>query len=285
MKNWLKDKVVLITGASSGIGKEIAKLLILNYNCTILGVARNEDRLKAFKDSLEDKQNKFLYTTADVSKEEDWNKIYDFAKDKNCTILINNAGTMLPFSSADKVSSEQAKKLFDTNFFSVTYGYKTFCNDFRKNKDCAIINISSVSAVASLPGTSYYSASKSALTAFSKITASEERKNFFIATYLPGTTQTNLFSSKDNSKPVVDEKAEKLLNKISSTSEKMAKKIVKAMAKKKKYKVFGFDAKLLKFFNKLMPIKSSDIYLKVYKKSKLSCFEDVFTDNLENKGK
>lgn len=283
MKNWLYNNIVLVTGASSGIGGEISRVLINKYNCTVLGVARNEEKLKNFAASLQQNSNKFEYICADVSKEENWQKIFDFAKAKNCSILINNAGTMLPFESADKTSVEQIKRVFDTNFFSAVYAHKTFCKYFRQKGNCGLINIASVSAVCSLPGASYYSASKSALTTFSKIVASEERKNFFVGTYLPGTTQTNLFTTKDNAKPVVDEKAGKMLEKISMPAEKMAKKIVKCIAKKKKYKVLGFDAKLLKFANNLMPIKSSDLYLKIYKKTKLDCFKNVYSSTEETK--
>ena len=276
MKNWLYNKVVIVTGASSGIGKEITKILISKYNCKVIGVARNENKLKDFQSSLEEKnKNNFEYCLADVSVKEDWQKIYNFVKNKNCSLLINNAGTMLPFQKADKVEDKEIERIFNTNFFSCVNGYKTFCNEFRKNKNCGIVNIASVSAVCSLPGASYYSASKSALTSFSKIVSSEEYKNFFIGTYLPGTTKTNLFKNKDNSKPVLDDKTEKIMDKFSTSSQKMAKKIVNNIAKKKRYKIIGFDAKLLKFLNSLAPVKSSDLYLKIYKKSKLDSFKDT----------
>ena len=67
MKNWLKDKSVIVTGASSGIGKDITKLLISKYNCFVIGVARNIDRLEDLKNSLGESANKFDYISADVS--------------------------------------------------------------------------------------------------------------------------------------------------------------------------------------------------------------------------
>ena len=276
MKSWLKDKVIIVTGASSGIGKDISKILINKYNAFVIGVARREEKLKEFKNSLCEKQNNFEYVVADVSKEEDWQKIYNFAKDKNVEMLINNAGTMPPILPADKIDLQLVERVFKTNFYSSYLGYKTFCKDFRKSKNCGIINICSIASICSIPGQSIYSASKSAQASFSKIISSEEKGKIFVGTYLPGCTKTNLFYSKDNSVPVLDEKTQKLADKIFMESEKMAKKIVNAINKKKRYKKFGFDATLLKFLNSVAPNKSADLYLKLFKKLKLDCFNGLF---------
>ena len=276
MKSWLENSSIIITGASSGIGKELAKLLIKKYSCYVLGVGRNEKNLKTFKEELGENSEKFEYIAKDVSSFESWTDIFEKAKSKSCKILINNAGIMHPFMRADRIDVETTEKIFKTNFFSVLYGYKTFCNYFRDKKDCAIINIASASALCAIPGESIYSASKSAVTTFSRIISSEEHKNLFIATYLPGFTNTNLFSSKNNKKPIFDDDALKVINKIAMKPEKLANKIVKCILKRKRFKKFGLDARVLKFLNSLAPTKSSDLYLKVFKKSKFKCFEDIF---------
>ena len=155
-------------------------------------------------------------------------------------------------------------------------GISYLCDFFRNEKDCGIINITSASALCAIPGESVYSASKSAATTFSKIVSSEEHKRLFVATYLPGFTKTNLFSSKDNTKPVFDEDATKVINKIALEPSKLARKIIRCMNKRKRYKKFGVDAGLLKILNSLAPTKSSDLYLKIFKKSNFKCFEDIF---------
>lgn len=273
MKSWLKDKTIIVTGASSGIGKAITKLLINKFNANVIGIARREEKLKELKNNF---GIKFDYVVADVSKKEDWQKIFENTKDKNVKLLINNAGTMHPFMSACKIEEEVVEKIFKTNFYSSYYGYKTFCEYFKHQKDCGIVNICSASAICSIPGESIYSASKSAQVAFSKIISSEEKGKIFIGTYLPGSTNTNLFINNDNSKPILDEKTKRLANKIFMPCEKMARKIVKAINKRKRYKKFGLDASLLKFLNSVAPNKSSDLYLKLFKKTKLECFKDLF---------
>jgi len=276
MKTWLKDKAVVVTGASSGIGAEIVKLLTNKYNCTVLGVARNEDKLNNFKNSLGEKCNNFYICVGDVSKKESWDRILEQAKQLNCQILINNAGTMLNFKKALNTTEEEVSRVFKTNFMSTYYGFTTFCEYLKSVQNGAIVNVCSASAICSIPGQSVYSASKSAQVAFSKIASCEERKNLFIATYLPGFTRTSLFTTKDNSKPIFDEKALKLVNKFSMPSDKMARKIVKSLKRKKRYKVFGKDAKLLKTLNGLAPVKSSDFYYNLFKKVNLDSFSDLF---------
>ena len=176
MKSWLENSSVVITGASSGIGKELAKLLIKKYSCFVLGVGRSEEKLKTFKKELGEHVDKFDYIVKDVSKFESWADIFEKAKLNDCSILINNAGIMHPFMRADKIDIETTDKIFKTNFFASVYGYNAFCAYFRDKKDCAIINITSASALCAIPGESIYSASKSAITTFSKIISSEEHK-------------------------------------------------------------------------------------------------------------
>jgi len=272
MKNWLYNKIVLITGASSGIGKEIMKLLINKYNCFVLGVARNKERLKDIKKDFKDN---FEYITGDVSVEEDWKKIFEFAKQFECDILINNAGTMPPFMSFDKIGYDNIEKIFRTNYYSIVYSSRLFLDYLFKNNG-AIINITSSSAIGSIPGQSIYSASKSAAVAYSKIISTELNKKIFVATYLPGFTKTNLFSSKDNIKPIFDKRSAKFIDKFCMKPEKMAQKIVRSMAHKKKYKIFGKDAKLMKFLNEVAPVKSSILYYKIFRKTHFDCFEEIF---------
>ncbi|MBQ3047638.1 MAG: SDR family NAD(P)-dependent oxidoreductase [Clostridia bacterium] len=291
MKNWLKNNRIVITGASSGIGKELTKIFITKYNCFVLGVARDPSKLEDLKKQLQSikiRSNKkdveikdysvnFDYISADVSKEKDWENIFNKAQQLDCNILINNAGTMLPFLKAENILEEDIKRIFDTNFYSVVRGCKTFCDYFKnKNQSCGIINITSVAAVCSMPGQSAYSASKSAATSYSKIMASELNNKVFVATYLPGFTKTNLFYNKDNKTPIFEEKLLKILNIISMPADKLAKKIVKKIAQKKRYKVFGFDSKIYRFLNFIAPSKSTDLYLKIFKKTKSKSFEDLF---------
>ena len=167
------------------------------------------------------------------------------------------------------------ERIFNVNFFSCVNAFNSFKDYFSLKGNCAIINISSLSAVCSIPGQSIYSASKSALTSYSKIITAENKDKIFIATYLPGFTRTNLFNSKDNEISIFDKKSLRIINKIGSSPEKVAKKIAKSIKNKRKYKVFGLDSFLLKKLSKVMPIKSSEMVLKIFKIANFECFKDI----------
>lgn len=282
--NWLYNKRVLITGASSGIGKEITKLLINKYNCQVLGVNRSEDKLAAFKQELAEKQDKFDYYPMDASKLDNWQQLYKHLVDNkyDIDILINNAGMMHPFMRFDKLEYEQIDKVFDINFYSAVYSTKTFLPMLLKSNHGAIINISSASALCNIPGVSIYSASKSALRAFSETISYEYRKKLYISTIMPGFAKTNLFYSKDNSKQIVDQKDDNLISKFCMPVDKMARKIVGKIKRKRRRAVVGIDAKFVNFMHKLMPQTTTKLVGGVFKATKLATFKDIF-DNKENK--
>lgn len=282
MKNYLYDSNVIITGSSSGFGLELTKILIEKYNCNVLGIARREEKLIKQKTALKEFSHHFSYLVADVSKLEDWRKLREYLADKNYNIIINNAGTMLPFLRAQDISIEDIKRVFDTNFFSTVFCINILHDYFLKQKNPAIINISSAASVFSVPGQSAYTASKSALSAYSKILHSENKK-IFVGTYLPGFTLTNIFTQSDFDKKVFDEKSIKIVKHFCTPLNKMANKIVRNIERKRAYKVIGKDAKLLRFLGKIAPVRSSKILNWLFNHVNISCFEDFNAKGKEHK--
>lgn len=273
MKNWLYGSNVVLTGSSSGIGFEIAKILIERFNCRVLGVARNEKKLREQQDLFRDFRDRFSYFVADVSKAEDWLRLKDFLEKNSYNVIINNAGTMIPFLKTHDVPFEEVERVFNTNFFSVVHCVNALYDYISSQKNGAIINNCSAGALFSVPGQSAYSSSKSALVSYSKILQSENKK-IFVGTYLPGFTLTNIFFSKDCDREVFDEKSMKIIKRFCSSASKMAEKIVYAMKKRQPYKVLGNDAKLLRLLGKIAPVKSAKIVGWLFEKTRLACFEE-----------
>ncbi len=272
-KNYLFNKTVLITGASGGIGFAIAKILIKKYNCSIIGIARNEQKMLNSIETLGEKKNKFSYFLFDVSKKENW---LDFSKklqDSNIQIdiLINNAGFMLPFEKFELVNDCEIEEIVKTNFMANVYCIKKLLPLIKKSSSPAIINICSAAGLCAIVGQSMYSATKHAMHGFTESLIQEYKKQIYIGGIYPGFIKTDILNRQN-----LDQKSKKIINKFMMPLDKASKKIVKAIRKKKTKCVLGFDGKFMGVFGRLFPKFTTSIITKVLKASKLEMFKDTF---------
>lgn len=281
--NWLFEKTVVISGASSGLGREMCYILAQKYHCKIVGLARNIEKLNETQEKVKELGGEFVVYPMDVSKEQNWFDFKDYLiKNKiDIDILINCAGTMPPFERFSNTTSEVFERVFATNFFSATYATRELLPLLIKSKTPAVVNISSAASLGIILGTSAYSASKSALRSFSEILHSELKGKVYVASVMPGFAKTNLFSSKDNSRDTICVQDKSVVDKISMPADKMARKIIKAMRKKRARVILGFDAKLLNFAYKLTPQHSGNLVGRIMKKTKLKSFETVFDSGID----
>ncbi len=273
MKNWLNNKTVVITGASGGLGFSLAKSLITKFNCKVIGIARNEEKLLKNLESLGDKKENFSYKLFDVSKKENW---IDFAKSLqdhkiNVDVLINNAGFMHPFIKAEKLSFNEIDEITNTNFLSVVYSTKVMLSLIKKSKTPAIINIASSASYSAVIGESMYVATKFAVRGFTK-TLAVENKKVYVAGVYPGFIKTDIFSR------VGKTEKKNLIDKVSMPLEKATRKIVKKIARKKRSICTGFDGNSLRIFGTLFPYSFPKTMAKVLKASKLDIMQDLFNE-------
>jgi len=189
--------VVLITGASSGIGKTIAeKLARLGYK--VYGTSRKQQPLDGKNSAEGNGSGFFRFIQLDVCNEESVKNAVEYVLEREGTIdiLINNAGFGIA-GSVEDTSTEEAQKQFDTNFFGVHRMLRHVLPVMRKNQKGIIINISSVAGVFPIPFQSMYSASKFALESMSEALRLEV-KPFGIKVVLvePGDTRTEFTSRR-----------------------------------------------------------------------------------------
>ena len=187
--------IALITGASSGIGRDMARILN-NLNYDIIITARNEESLKELKKELNEKNNnKVDIYLADLSKEEECLKIYNEVKEKyqNIDLLINNAG----FGLCGKMINtdlETEMKMIDTNIKAVHILTKMFLKDMVQRDSGRILNVASVAAFMAGPLMATYYASKNYVLRFSQAIKEELKKdksNVKISVLCPGPVNTN----------------------------------------------------------------------------------------------
>lgn len=176
----------LITGASSGIGRDMAKVLS-EKGYDIIAVARREDRLSELKSEL---SGNVIPVVADVTKKEDIEKISSYAKDVD--ILINNAGFGV-FGAFLNTDEEKEMKMIETNVLALHTLTKNFLREFRKKDRGYILNVASLAAFFPGPLFSSYYASKAYVLRLSEAIAEElrqDKSNVKISVLCPGPVHT-----------------------------------------------------------------------------------------------
>ena len=282
MRNWLKDKCVILTGASSGIGRELCKILIEKYGAYVIGIGRKEEKMLSLIKELGANAEKFRYRLFDVSDKEAWINFATEIKEQGeePILLINNAGAFPTFKKALDTDTETYDWLMKTNFYSVLYAVETMSPILQgEGKDLpGIVNISSSASLCTIAGTSGYSATKAALRAYTEALSMEEKGKKYVGLICPGTTATDLFSKDKNSQ-------NSALDLIAMPAKKMAKKIARKILKKKRRAVLGWDAKLMNWTAKIAPVKGLFLISSVMKMSKSKLFASVYGYETKEKNK
>ena len=163
-----KNKVVLITGASSGIGKQTA-IEFAKLGSNIILVARRKNKLEQVENELKQFNVKTLVCSCDVSKKDQVEKMSKIVLKKfnSIDILVNNAGFAI-FGSVYDLSVNDIESQMETNYFGMVYCTKNFLPLMLEKKSGHIVNVASVAASFGLPGIASYCASKFAMLGFSE---------------------------------------------------------------------------------------------------------------------
>lgn len=273
-KCWLNNKTVIVTGASSGIDRGITVKLIKEYNCTVLGVARSEEKMKSLVAELGEYGERLSYRLFDVSKRDNWKSYAEYLNENGIKpdILINNAGILPEFKSFERFSAEEFENTIGVNFYGAVYSIKELLPIILESSTPAIINIDSSAALMPLAGTCAYSASKAALKAFTEAVREELRGRCYVGVICPGFTKTDIFRSQN----LTEKREEKIICAVSTSLDYAVKRIIKSIRKKRELTVIGADAQFMKIFGRLMPVKGGKAVSAILKKSGFKLFDGVF---------
>ena len=276
--NWLNNKTVVISGASGGIGFNLAKILIEKYNCKVIGIGRNEQKFLNNIELLGEKKSNFSYKLFDVSIKEYWQTFLDSLISTNTPVdvLINNAGFMLPFLKLEDIKDEDIEEIIKTNLTSYVYATKIMLPLIKRSNTPAIINVSSAAGLSPVVGESLYCLTKYGVRGFTE-TLQQDYKNIYFGCIHPGFIKTNLMDRME-----ISNKQNGIIDKVMMPVEKASKKIIKGISKRKKRIVIGLDGRSMHILYRLMPRLGPTIITKVLKLSKLEMFENIF-DYKENK--
>ena len=163
-----KNKIVLITGASSGIGRETA-IEFAKLGANLILVARRKDKLEQIEDELKKYNVSILACQCDISKKDQVKELSETVLEKfsSVDILVNNAGFAI-YGSVSDLSINDIESQMETNYFGMVYCIKNFLPSMLKKKSGHIVNVASVAASFGLPGIASYCASKFAMLGFSE---------------------------------------------------------------------------------------------------------------------
>jgi short-subunit dehydrogenase len=245
----MKGKTVIITGASSGIGRALAYEFAARGEKVVMG-ARNIDRLKEIAEDIRQRGGEVVFAQVDVTDEEECKNLINIAI-KNfgqVDVLINNAGISMRALFNDAELSV-IKRLMDVNFWGTVYCTKSALPYLLQSKG-SVVAISSVAGIKGLPGRTGYSASKFAIHGFMESLRIENLKTgLHVLMAYPGFTASNIRNTalvadgKEQGNSPLDE------GKIMS-AEEVARHVYKAVKNKKTSLVLTTEGKLTVFLSK-----------------------------------
>jgi dehydrogenase/reductase SDR family member 7B len=248
----MKDKVVVITGGSSGIGKALAEVFA-KKGSKVLITGRSKGELLLAQQSLKANGLDVAIFQGDVSVEGDNRLMVEEAMRLfgRIDILVNNAGiTMRALFS--EVELDVVKKVMDINFYGVLYATKYCLPEITKNKG-SVVGISSIAGYRGLPGRTGYSASKFALNGFLEVLRTELLKSdVHVLTASPGFTTSNIRRralSRDGSAQAESPRDEHGM----MSAEEVASRIYQALVKRKRQIILTTQGKLAVWINKWWP--------------------------------
>jgi short-subunit dehydrogenase len=248
-----ENAVVVITGASSGIGLACAREFF-KQGCRLVIASRNKESLNALQDELNPDHKRILVVQTDVSKEADCKALIDSTIDYfgQLDILINNAGITMRALFRD-VNIQVLKQLMDVNFWGMVYCTKYAMPHLLASKG-SVVGLSSVAGYKGLPTRTGYSASKFAMEGFLETLRIENlNTGLHVLIARPGFTATNIRNTMLNAEGF--EQGESHMDEERSmTPDQVAKSIFRAVNKRKNYMLLSSTAKLSFWINKFFPL-------------------------------
>lgn len=188
----VKGKVVVITGASSGIGESTARLLAQHGAHVVIG-ARRMERLEALASSIRLEGGSVEYHSLDVTRLEEMQTIVDLAQTRygRIDVILNNAGVM-PLSPLESLKVDEWNRMIDVNIRGVLHGIAAGLPIMKKQGFGQFINIASIGAYAVSPTAAVYCATKYAVRAISEGLRQEVGGDIRVTLVSPGVTESEL---------------------------------------------------------------------------------------------
>jgi short-subunit dehydrogenase len=248
----MKDKVVIVTGASSGIGFATAKEFA-RQGARVVLAARNTQAIQSLEATLKKEGHEAMAVTTDISRPEDCRILIEKTLEQygGIDILINNAGISMR-ALFQNVQLDVLKRLFDVNFWGAVYCTQYALPSLIRNKG-SVVGVSSVAGFVGLPGRTGYSASKYALHGFLETLRIENLKNgLHVLILCAGFTKSDIrkkaLTADGTMQGFTPREEEKMM-----TPEEVAKAIFRAVRRRRNYVILTLEGKLTAIVKRIAP--------------------------------
>ncbi|MFT4518322.1 MAG: NADP-dependent 3-hydroxy acid dehydrogenase YdfG [Halioglobus sp.] len=254
---YVQDKIAVVTGAGSGIGRALAQQLNAQ-GCRLFLSDINPQSLDETISSLSRKDisaDGQVLDVADKAGVHAWAERIEAAQG-HVDIVINNAGVAL-ISSVEDHRYEDFEWLMGINFWGVVYGTQAFLPLLRKSQQGHLVNISSIFGIFSVPTQSAYNAAKFAVRGYTESLRQEMvGTNVHVCCVHPGGIKTNIAKAArtEDSQFSADQRGDEFQKLASTTPESAAAQIITAVEKRKKRLLIGWDARLTSLLTRLFPV-------------------------------
>lgn len=262
----IQNKVFVVTGAGSGIGREITKAII-NEGGRVAGVDLRKEGLEDLKKELGEQGDNLSIHEASVADKKAVEALPKeiLKKYEHIDGIINNAGIIQPFVKVNDMDYEAIDRVMNVNFYGTLHMTKAFLPILLKRPQAHIVNISSMGGFLPFPGQSVYGASKAAVKLLSEGLSSElTDTNVGVTVVFPGATSTNITKNSGVKSPISEEGTKKANIPTQSPAD-VAKLVIKAIEKNQLRVFAGKDSKFMNKLYRLSPSYATNLIAKQMK--------------------
>lgn len=264
----ISNKVILVTGAGGGIGKEIV-LGLLEKGAKIAAVDLRKESLQELLVAAGKKSKRISTHVVDITDRKSVEKLPDMVIKEQGKIdgIINVAGIIQPFVKINDLDYDAINRVMNINFFGTLYIIKSFLPYLLKRPEAHIVNVSSMGGFLPVPGQSIYGASKAAVKLMSEALYAELKDtNIKVSVVFPGATATNITGNSGIIMPEEQKEGAKKQKEFPMLSPADAAKVIIDGIEKNKLQIFtGKDSKMMNMLYRINPVFATNLIAKQMK--------------------
>lgn len=253
----VESKVIVVTGAGSGIGRELA-LQLLKKSARIAAVDLSEKALQETVELAGDLKQRLSTHVINIADRASVEKLPEAVMAEHGQVdgLINNAGIIQPFVRFADLPYADIERMINVNFYGTIFMTKTFLPYFLKRPEAHVVNIASMGAFLPVPGQTLYGASKAATKLFTEGLYTELlHTNVHVTVVFPGAIATNIMNNSGVELKGVDANSSKMKTLL---PQEAARQIISGMEANKFRVLVGSDARFMDFLYRLAPKRAAE---------------------------